>query len=249
MKRVLTLSVVLLLTACGSKFTKTELESDRITPSKRIAIIPANLPEKLSVEVFDNKIGFLGTAGKITVIKGQDTKRRKFTESVKELGYEHRADIRDNLLACFAEAGIMAERIDYRRKKDNILEAVPPGKLEKKYSGNLDGYDYLLDVAVSYVGYASGGLTADYLPALHVAVRIVDTASLEHVYESRIQYNPNDIDGDELVIEANSDYAFDNFDALIADPERATEGLAGAIRSVIQTLITDIDADWECNGI
>lgn len=231
--------ISLALAACGGKYAAVPID-ETLTEQTRIAILPLNMPEKLSVDVQDNKLGLLGTAGRITVIKGQDTKRRKFTETVLDQGYQYQEQLSSAVRDQLNQAGLMAEYVDFRRSKDNILEAVPPGKFEKRYPDRFTDHDFLLDIAVEYVGYAANGLSKPYYPTLHVRTRLVDSSSLDTVYESRIQYHPHDNKGEEKAIEADAVWVFRDFDQLIDEPGRAIDGLNAAINQVIGVMIADM---------
>ncbi len=231
--------ISLALAACGGKYVAVPIDQE-LTEQTRIAVLPLNMPEKLSVDVQDNKLGLLGTVGKITVIKGKDTKRRKFTETVVEQGYRYQDNLSTAVTDQLNTSGLMAEFVDFRRTRDNILEAVPPGKFEKRYPDRFADYDFLLDIAVEYVGYAANGLSKPYYPTLHIRARLIDSSSLGTVYESRIQYHAYDNKGEEKAIEADEVWVFKNFEQLIAQPDRAIDGLNAAIEQVLGVMIADM---------
>lgn len=231
-----------LLAACAGK----PFVGDRLTPGElaadaRLGVLPVNYIDKPSMDVHDNIVGLAGTAGKLAVAKGRDTKRRKLTEMLAGVGfvYQERADA--FLIERLVEAGLDAEFIAFRRSIDNVLGEVPPRRFEKRYPAN-SGYDVLLDLYVDYVGYAAVGLDDDYLPTVHIAARLVNGNDLSVLYESRIQYNPLEAKGEETVIDADPEYAFKDFDALIAEPERARDGLRQAIVAVVDRLAGDLSA-------
>jgi len=234
--------VFLLLTGCGAKFVRDEVDQTELTEASRIGMLPINYLEKPSVNVHDNPIGLLGTAGKVSIIKGQDTKRRKFSSALSELKYSYQDDVTAGMLARFEAAGLDVKLMDFSRSFDNVLGAVPPRHFEKRYPKNDGSFDLLLDIYVDYTGYAAEKLGADYLPTVHIGARLVDAQTYGIVYDSRIQYHSfKDAEEGVSAIEADSNYAFEGFDELLADPEKAKEGLKLAIRAVVARLIEEVD--------
>jgi hypothetical protein len=242
-KRLSILLLAMLLTAgCGSKFQPDSLQSDELEQGTRIGLLPINFLEKPSVDVHDNPVGLLGTAGRITVTKGKDTKRRKFTSALSALKYSYQQQATEGLLARFAEADLDVELMGFKRSHDNILEAVPPRRFEKRYpDGDDNEFDLLLDIYIDYVGYSAAKLGADYLPTVHIGARLVDANNHEVVYNSLIQYQSFD-DAEEGVsaIDADPAYAFAGFDELMAEPEKARDGLRLAVDGIVTRLIEEI---------
>jgi len=232
----------LLVAGCGTKFQRDELDASEQAQDTRIGMLPINFLEKPSVDVHKNPVGLLGTAGKITVLKGKDTKRRKFTRALDALKYSYQQHTTEFMLARFEAVGLDVKMMDFNRSIDNILEAVPPRRFEKRYPKGDGSFDQLLDVYVDYVGYSAESLGADYLPTIHIGVRLVDAESHAVIYNALIQYHAFD-DAEEGVsaIEPDLDYAFEGFDELMADTEKAREGLKLAIREVVERLIEEID--------
>ena len=232
----------LLLAGCGTKFQRDALGASEQAPDTRIGMLPINFLAKPSVDVHKNPVGLLGTAGKLTVTKGKDTKRRKFTSALDALKYSYQEQATESLSARFERNGLDVKLKDFSRSFDNIFEAVPPRRFEKRYPKDDGSYDHLLDIYIEYVGYSAESLGADYLPTVHIGVRLVNAESHVVIYNALIQYHSFD-DAEEGVtaIEADLDYAFDNFDALMADTEKAREGLKLAIREVVGKLIEEID--------
>ncbi|MEM9532384.1 MAG: hypothetical protein AAGA23_15820 [Pseudomonadota bacterium] len=234
----LLLGLAVLLAGCNSKIKRFD-ELTGVQPSQRVGVLPINFLPKVSAQVYNNALRFAGTAGRVAVAKADDSTRRKMTEGLEAAQYFYRQEINRELIARLNDDGIKAEFIEFRRSIDNVLGEVPPRRFEKRYPKDA-GYDYLLDIYVEYFGYAAGSVGADYLPTAHVAVRVVDGASLDPIYESLIQYNPvSDVEGS-VNLEANADFAYSNVGDLLDDVPRAKEGLKEAVDIVMETLISEL---------
>jgi hypothetical protein len=230
------------LTGCGSKpFTQDALTASELPASARIGVLPVNYLAKPSVDVHDNPVGLAGTAGKLAVIKGRDTKRRKFTTALEDLRFSYQVETNAVLMDRLHEAGLDARFMEFQRSIDNILEAVPPRRFEKRYPKDAP-FDALLDIYVDYAGYAAPALGDSYMPTVHIAARMVDASSHNVLYESRIQYHPLEEITGESVIDADASYAFENFDALLEDVPRARDGLQTAVDAVLDRLIEELKA-------
>ena len=142
------------------------------------------------------------------------------------------------------EAILFCKDVDFEPTND--VEALT--KFRRKLLGLPDEpddggeYDLLLDIYIDYVGYSAAKLGADYLPTLHIGARLVDAESHQVVYNALIQYQSFD-DAEEGVsaIDPDPAYAFAGFDELMAEPEKARDGLRLAISDVVSRLIEEID--------
>ena len=239
---VLPALVFLLCAGCAAKFQPDALDISELTQESRIGMLPINFLAKPSVNVHDNPVGLLGTAGKVTLIKGQDTKRRKFSSALDALKYSYQQQATEALLTRFTEAGVDVRLIKFNRSIDNTLGSVPPRRFEKRYPDGDGSLDLLLDIYVDYAGYAAESLGADYLPTVHIGAQLVNAETHAIVYHSLIQYQSfSDAREGVSAIAANPAYAFRGFDELMAQPEKARDGLKLAISEVVGRLIEEID--------
>lgn len=238
--RIAAIALVVILAGCAGKpFVADSLSVEEV-PGRRVAVLPVNFIEKPSVEVVENIVGFAGTAGKIAVIKGRDTKRRKFHEALVALEFSYQDHFDAQLISGLNNAGYEATSPAFRRTIDNILEAVPPGRFEKR-PRTLPDADMILDVYVAFVGYAAPSLGKDYQPTFHIGTRLLHGESLAVLYQSEIQYHAFDPEGHEVTFDPPADGAFESFDDIMADVPGARDGLVRAIDTVVDQLIADLD--------
>ena len=235
----LVLGAVVVLAACSSGPRERKELSRGVDADDRIGVLPINFQDKPEARVYSNPVKFAGTVGRIAVAKADDTTRRKFTAALDEARYSYQQDVSERLMERLQAAGFDAEYMDFKRSIDNVLGEVPPGQFERRYPKD-SGYDLLLDIYVEYFGYAAESIGADYLPTGHIAVRLVDAATLDTVYQSEIHYHPMNPKAEVVRIPADTGYAFEEFEDIINDIPRAREGLQAVTQALMNELIAEL---------
>lgn len=234
------LMAALALGACSSKFERVTLPEGGLE-GRTIAVLPVNYIDKPSARVDKNLVKFAGTLGRVAVVKAEDAKRRKLTEGLAGVGYVYQEDFDAYLVDALTGVGLNSRFLVFSRSIDNILEDVPPGRFEKRYPEKVSA-DYLLDIYIEDVGFVAENLTADYLPVCHIGVRLVDANTLDTVYQSEIQYNPEpEPDAPLVAIAADPDLGFKGIDALLDHPDRAQPALSTAIHAAIDALMAELE--------
>ncbi len=228
-----------LLGGCSATHVKDPLEAGELNAGASIGVLPINFLEKASVEINKNPVRFAGTAGRLAVLKGKDTKRRKFSEALAARDYDYRQQFNDYLARRLEAGGFSVAPMKFRRSIDNVLGEVPPGRFEKRYP-EASAHDYLLDVYIEFVGYSALSLSDPYLPTVHIGARLVGARSHETLYQSLIEYRPFTTEGEATKIEPNPDFSFEDFDALMADSAVAQRGLEQAIEAVVDRLLEEL---------
>ena len=230
----------MVLAACSSKFERVALAPGGIEGGT-LGVLPVNFVDKPSARVDKNLVKFAGTLGRAAVVKAEDAKRRKLTEGLAGVGYVYQEDFDSRLTEALAAAGLRAQHIEFSRTIDNILEDVPPGRFEKRYPQSAPT-DFLLDIYIEDIGFVASGLTADYLPVCHLGVRVVNARSLETVYQTEVQYNPEpEPDAPVVAIAADPELGFKGIDALLDNPEQARVALSAAIHAAIDALVAELE--------
>ncbi len=103
----------------------------------------------------------------------------------------------------------------------------PDGDYLKTYPPVPGGADAYLDVVVPAYGYMAAGIGSSepYRPALRLKCRLVRASDMAVLMQETIAYNPLAQNGKQIAIAPDPDYAFPDFDALMADPPRTTQGM------------------------
>lgn len=231
--------LIILLAACAAPATRDDLGADEARAGASVGLLPLNLQQGLEAKVFENPLGFAGTAGRVTVFKGEETRQRRLRAALTGVGFDFKQQISSLTLGRLSEAGVDIQSVRFRRSIDNILEEVPPGRFEKRPPADT-GKDYILDIHVDLVGYIAAKLTDSYLPTLHVGARLLNGSDLTEVYRTRIEYNPLDAEESTVALTADEQYQFKDSEAMQADPQRAAAGLQAAIDAVLAQIQKDL---------
>ena len=105
----------------------------------------------------------------------------------------------------------------------------------KLAAGSADAY---IDVVMNY-GYYASGLSTPYRPYVFVDCKVVRTSDNALLMQKSIFYNPLNKAPDQTVtIAPDPTYEFADFDALMADPDRAVKGLDTAVTQVAAAMGT-----------
>lgn len=231
--------VALLLVACSAPQVRDELDASEISPGASVAMLPFNMQQQIEAEVYANAIKFAGTAGRLASFKGEETRQRRLRGILSGADYDIRDDLSQTALTELSTAGVRAERQAFRRSIDNVLGAVPPGRFEKR-PPNTTGKDLVLDVYVDRWGYFAEGLSDDYLPTLHIGVRLLDGESLDELYRTRIEYHPLKPEEATVAIPADTAFSFPDTEAMTKEPQRTVDGLRAAVKAVVGQLVADL---------
>ncbi len=233
--------LLLVLVGCSAPATRTELSTDAAKQGAVIGVLPINTQQKVEARVDDNPIGFAGTAGRLAVFKGEQTRQKRLVEALTEADFAYRKEVNRRLREAFVESRLNLKEIKFNRTIDNVLGEVAPGRFERRPPKD-QPVDFLLDVYIDVVGYIAPSINQDYLPTLHVGARLLDANTLDEVYLTRVEYNPLDADEATITLEADSSFAFKDTEAMLADKDRAAEGLAKAMDAVAEQLRADMMA-------
>ncbi len=236
--KISVVALVVLLAACGGPYQADRLKPEELANVKKIVILPFNLQPKAEVDIDRTYIGWASSAAAFALAKGADTRKNKFTDALEAMDFDFNDYFVSELQSAVRRVGVPADMMDFRRTKDNILGAVPPGMFEKRYPKVDDAA--ILDVYVNLIGYSATTLTSDYLPTLHVGARLIDGDTHEVLYENLIHYRDLGMEGSHTVLAADQQYAFENFPALMEDVSTAKDGLQQAIDSVVAELVIEL---------
>jgi hypothetical protein len=100
------------------------------------------------------------------------------------------------------------------------------------------GTDAYIDVVMNY-GYQAAGMSTPYRPYVYVDCKLVRTSDHALLMQKSIFYNPlNGAPAQTVTISPDPAYEFKDFDALMADPDRAVKGLDAAVTQVAATMGT-----------
>ncbi len=237
----LTLLLLLTLGACSAPVTRVELNDNLVSAGATVGVLPVNLQQKIEARVDDNPIGLAGTAGRLAVFKGEQTRQKRLNEALAAADFSYPSQFRQRLNDSLTAHRLNTRPIEFSRTIDNVLGEVAPGRFERRPPKD-QPVDFLLDVTVDVVGYIAESISKDYLPTLHVGARLLSADTLDVVYETRVEYNPLDAEDAAISITADSQYTFKDTEEMAADSARTALGLAAAMDAVLMQISNDLAA-------
>ena len=116
--------------------------------------------------------------------------------------------------------------------------AAPRTEFVKDYPGA--ECDAFLDVAIAQVGYRAQYASTPYLPLLFAPVRLVDARSKTVLYTTEVFMTDGPIPKGGIQLVPDTTYAFNDFDALKRDPDKAVMGLKDATRRIAKQIASDL---------
>lgn len=165
-----------------------------------------------------------GVVGMLIAEGDMEGKTGQFTRAAKGKGFVCSKTFLEQLDAGLRGGGYDVKTIEVTRPHHEyaFLDQYP------KADGSVDAY---LDLYTDVVGYIAAGGGTPYRPTVYLNVRLVRATDHKVLYQDRITYNAfGDGDG-AITLSPDKGYEYWNFDALVADPARALEGLQIAMRA------------------
>jgi hypothetical protein len=172
--------------------------------------------------------GLIGGLIDLAMLANRDS---NFTAMLASQSYSA-ADAFPRALAASVEAqGYKVEMIPVTRDPDK-------GFLDNYQIATNIKADAYLDVAVGVYGYVAAGMGDEtpYRPLVSLGCKLVRVGSGSVLMRDTIVYNPVNPADNLITISPDPAYSFADFDALMADPTKATAGLDGALKQSAQAV-------------
>lgn len=218
----------LLLAACQ---TLPQVPYDRATAGniKTINVITPATPDRPRVVLASSVGQSFGLIGALIDAGMQDSRESKFQAVVAQRNFKGQDAMVHQLDAALVADGYTPADIAVARSGLEFAKDVKPA------AGGADAY---IDVVMNY-GYYAAGLSTPYRPYVFVQCKLVRTSDNALLMQKSIYYNPLNSAPDQTVtIAPDPTYEFNDFDALMADPDRAVKGLDVAVTQVAATMGT-----------
>lgn len=191
---------------------------------RSIGMLTPTVPDEVAVRMVIHPGQSLGLVGVLVAEGDMDGKTHAFTRLMRTRGFRSGAGFEQQLQAGLVAAGYRVRRIPAPR-------ASAEGGYRSQYptaDGSVDAY---LDLYSDLIGYTAAGGGTPYRPTVYLNVRLVRAADHRVLYQDRIAYNAfGDGDG-AITIDPARGYEFAAFDSLMAQPDKAQEGLRLAMRA------------------
>jgi hypothetical protein len=229
-------AAVLMLVGCAGK---PGIPYDRAAAQvKTIGIITPRVPDGPTVALATNVGQSFGLIGALIDAGMQADRESRLVAAIKPLG----GSVPEKFLATLREElqaqGYTLTTIEYPREIQDFVD---------KYPTNVQPpVDAYLDLVTMY-GYAAAGISSSspYRPLFAVSVKLVSAKDQSVLMQEDIVYNlirrPKGIFGDPqkhiITVSPDPAHQFRNFDALMADPSIALQGMQVAAERSAQTLV------------
>ena len=227
MKKTLAVVVLLSLSACASRYVGTPYTAPA-DPIASVGVVDDALPaEAIAAEVASTMSNF-GLIGALIDAGVQSSRRSRVNDALESVNYDAEANFEAMLIEALAERQITATVVgDAEREERELLETYPDAP---------EGAQALLDFSVAGYGYANAG-NQMWRPHVTADVRLVDAATGETLLENRIVYNPINPQQGVITLSPDFEYAFQNREDMITQPERLAEGIDTALKDVVDAAL------------
>ena len=220
---VVLLTSAILLVGCN---TLPEIPYDRSGAGniKTIGIITPSFPGE-PVVVLASTIGqSLGLVGALADAAMRSNREASFTSMLRERNFSAQDTFVQSLIAGLEAQGYSATVIPIKRDNAEFATRYP-----KNAEPKVDAY---LDLVTVVYGYYAAGIrgSTPYRPVFAVRARLVRATDSSVLMQEQVIYNPLNPNAKVgVTIAPDPQYQFRNFDTLMADPDKAVQGLQGAI--------------------
>jgi hypothetical protein len=222
---------VLLLAACAAAPRNVDLSRESIASIRSVAIVMPPEPKSYSVVNMGNPALAFALVGGIFVAADQDNKQTKFYQAMQFQKFSVKA-----ILAAHMEKKLNAA--GYRTQVVEGPWEEKDGRFVLKTEQLSTDADALLLIVPTTAGFVSKGLTADYVPTITVAVRLLAKDRKTELYRAYHAYGwqPR-ADGWRFTPATRS---FTDFDSLMAKPADSASALGESAEAVSRTIAQDL---------
>lgn len=231
--RILAVTLLMLsLGACSSVKHKPYKPADR-QQVQRIGLLTPAVPDRLAVRMVIHPGQSLGLVGMLLAEGDMGGKTGDFTRAMHEQGMYCRRDFIRQIEQGLAQGGYLVEPISVARPHNEyaFLDRYPTS------NGRVDAY---LDLYTDLVGYTAAGGGTPYRPTVYLYVRLVSARDHQVLYQDRIAYNAFGNGDGAITLTPAAGYEFAAFDQLMAQPQKALQGLQLAMRATSDELVRQL---------
>ncbi|MXO95289.1 hypothetical protein GRI34_02500 [Erythrobacter aquimaris] len=227
MKKSIAALGLLSLAACANPYVGTPYTAPAV-PVTSVAIVDDTLGDDAVAYEAASTMGNFGLLGALIDAGVQGSRKSRVNEALESVNHTPEANFESYLIAALAEADIEAAMLDGPdRDKREFLEDYPTAP---------EGVQALIDFNVTAYGYVNSGNQL-WRPTVAADVRMIDAGTGATLMENRIIYNPVDAQAGIVTIAPSPDYAFQNREDMISQPERLAEGIDVALKEVAETAV------------
>ncbi len=222
--RVCLAGLALILANCESPPQPT-YDREAAAQIKRIGVLTPRMPEIAAI-ILDSSpgkgygFGWIGMAVD-GALEGE--RKARFEQAIRGQNFSAEDALTESLIAGLQARGYEVARVPVRRDKGDFLKAYPADR-----EPAVNAY---LDVVLRNYGYRASG-TGDehpYRPWAELRFRLIRARDGAVLLEKAVTYNQFGNPKNIVAIADESPYRFVTSDMLVADPQRAVEGMREAL--------------------
>lgn len=219
---LLTAMMAVLVGACALK----PIPYDRSSAGdiKTIGIVTPAMPTRPAVILAGNVGQNFGLIGGLIEAAMIENRESTFLKAIEPTKFSATDVCLQELTTQLKDHGYDSVPVKADRSKHSFLEKYPVDQEPK-----VDAY---LDVVINY-GYIAAGIgAAPYRPMVYLTARLVRASDATVLMQDAVSYNPVGPYGqnsESITLPPDPTYQFTNFDALAADPNKATKGMETAL--------------------
>lgn len=227
MKKSVAAIALLGLSACAKPYVGVPYTASA-TPVTNVVIIDDTLPaDAIAYEAASTMSNF-GLIGALVDAGVQSSRKSRVNDALESVNHTPEENFEAYLVQALAEANISAAMLEGQdREKRAFLASYPAAP---------QGAHALIDFNVTSFGYVNSGNQL-WRPIVSADVKMIDALTGKTMMENRIVYNAVDPQAGIVTISPNPDYAFQNREDMISQPERLAEGIDDALKQVAQTAV------------
>lgn len=225
MKKSIAAIALLSLGACAKPYVGTPYTAPA-APIERVGLADDSLPEQVVAYEAASTMSNFGLIGGLIDAGVQASRKDRVNEALASVDYTPEPAFEKYLIEAFAEENVAVELVEGSNREDREFIADYPSAAVQAY----------LDVNVSAFGYINAGNEL-WRPTVVADVRMVDAATAQTLMENRIVYNGVDTQAGVITISPNPEYAFQNREDMVTQPERLAAGIDDALRQVADTAV------------
>jgi hypothetical protein len=226
LRKVLGTLAVLAASACVSPYAGTPYERSA-AGVQHIAVAPDTLPPELTAYEAASVGSNFGLIGALADAGIQDSREDAIDAALAGINFDAENVLEERIVAQLVAQGYEATALDGRARERRVFLT--------NYSGAPEGAEAYLDIVVTNYGYISAGAFQPFRPTAHANVRLVRRSDNVTLMENQIAYNTMYTQEGVITISANPEYAFQNRDALLADPQRLAAGITDSLHQIADT--------------
>lgn len=217
--------VVLAISGCATGVSYREFKTES-APIKTIAILSVSNPVNYHAMDFGSPAMAFGAIGGAVAGANAASATEKFDASVKASRFDFSKEMMGRLTQHLREQGYNVVSVSVKRES--------PLKMVEDYSKvPTAGADAILDVGTRSVGYSTVNMMdRDFRPHVQMDFRLVSAGSKAVLYSEQVLFGYHNPFMSATELPADKQYYFKDFDALMADKNKALQGLTEGANSV-----------------